>query len=173
MACLVATLLEYAEEQKNSWTLDEVGMLNFVRPAVMTALAEGGRKQPPPRAGDHDEQRLGVMRDIRAVLGFVTEGGEQVRMVLSQTNQAANDHMDTQTTEEGTGWQSLFGPQTQADAGPWRPPLTTEQWPGSLPSTGDEAPPTPWPTDDELVAAMEAYEFQNRATDLFFFFPRA
>ena len=159
MACLVATLLEYAEEQKNSWTLDEVGMLNFVRPAVMTALAEGGRKQPPPRAGDHDEQRLGVMRDHPSRLGLRPQKEvNKFAWSCRRRIRRPTDHMDTQTTEEGTGWQSLFGPQTQADAGPWRPPLTTEQWPGSLPSTGDEAPPTPWPTDDELVAAMEAYE---------------
>ena len=101
-------------------------------------------------------------------------------------------HVDTQTTEEGgepgpgdpagdlsgaapgrgpgdpTGDSSGAGPTRQprgdpVDATKWIPPLTLEQWPGSIPTedspqSGPEPPVSP--TDDDLVQALEDYERQ-------------
>ena len=97
---------------------------------------------------------------------FVPAGGEQMRQLLAailvwrQQTRGESIAVDTQTTDAGgDGSQPAAGVQPD-DA--WVPPVGTEQWTGSIPSSSVQ-PASPdgdpfEPTDADLVQALEEFE---------------
>ena len=107
-----------------------------------------------------------LLRNVRAVGNFVQHGGEEIRQLgaavavwlQAHTLQGETIHVDTQTTDAGEE------PQAAGDAARWVPPMNAEQWQGSIP-TPDRGPDSQseeplFPTDEELVGALEEYERQ-------------
>ena len=144
-----------------------VGLLlqDIVHPADVVALEEGAQEPPAPPVGSPDEQVDLLLRNARAVMHFVPVGGEQMRQLLAavlvwkQQAGGASIEVDTQTTDAG---EHQGQPATQPSAGPWIPPLNTEQWTGSLPSPTLQSS-TPEgdrfePTDEDLLQALEEFE---------------
>ena len=158
---VVDNLVQEAEE-----LLDEEGMLDYVHPADVVALEEGGQEAPPPPQGGPLEQVDLLLRNVKAVMNFVPVGGAQVRQLLAavlvwkQQHGGGSIAVDTQTTDAGEDGQPQ-APEA-APTGGWIPTLDAEQWPGSVPST-DVPQDTPEgdpfePTDEDLVQALEEYE---------------
>ncbi|CAE7246599.1 Xrn2 [Symbiodinium sp. CCMP2592] len=175
-------LLEEAEQLH-----EELGVLNFVHPADVRGLDEGGVETPPCRQGAVGDQLRAIVRDLRGIVPFLAEDGEQVTAALAAVTAIMDNpiEVDTQTTEGGSQGMTLFGPTESADhmgeerptpfsqqaTVPWVPPLHMEQWNGSIPEDdrGDMGPSQPTeptegePTDAELVAIMEDLERQEEA----------
>ena len=158
---VVDTLVQEAEE-----LLDEEGLLDYVHPADVVALEEGGQEAPPPLQGGPQDQVDTLLRNVKAVMNFVPVGGAQVRQLLAailvwkQQHGEGSIAVDTQTTEAGEEGQ----PQVpdEAPTGGWIPPLDADQWPGSIPSSDvqrDSPEGDPFgPTDEDLMQALEEYE---------------
>ena len=146
--------------------LEEESQLDFVHPADVVALDEGGQEAPPIPQGEPMAQTDLLLRNIRAVMNFVPAGGAQVTQLLAailvwkQQHGGESIAVDTQTTDAGGDDSQKIPPAPQT--GPWIPPLTVDQWPGSVP-TSAVTPDTPQgdpfePTDAELVEALEEFE---------------
>ena len=152
----VGVLLEDAEQ-----VVDEAEESNYVHCSDVLALYSGG-EEAPRRPQDHKARLEAILGDIRRSLGFLAarQHAQVVNilamMAMWQTRQGAHQ-VDTQTTDEGDE-------QPEEARSSWQPPMTTEQWPGSLPSSGDNGRDDRstedggGPTDADLVAAMEEYE---------------
>ena len=155
------TLVQEAED-----LLEEESQLDFVHPADVVALAEGGQEAPPLPQGEPLERTDLLLRNIKAVMHFVPAGGAQVTQLLAailvwrQQQGGESIAVDTQTTDAG-GDDSQAAPPA-AQTGTWIPSLTTEQWPSSVPSStapSDSQQGDPFePTDAELVEALEEFE---------------
>ncbi|CAE7933671.1 TOP3B [Symbiodinium necroappetens] len=153
---VITVLVQDAED-----LLEEEGILDYVHPADVVALEEGGQEAQPPPAGGPDEQIDRLLRNARAVMNFVPAGGEQMRQLLAailiwrQQTRGESIAVDTQTTDAaGEGSQPAEGLRP-TDA--WVPPVDTEQWTGSIPSSSVQ-PASPEgdlfePTDADLVQA--------------------
>ncbi|CAE7552733.1 unnamed protein product [Symbiodinium necroappetens] len=161
----VVVLMEDAEQ-----LLEEEGQLDFVHPADVAALSEGAQETPPTPLGSWGQQLDELIRNIGGVMAFVTEGHAEVRQLLAAIQVwRAKDRPDevveieTQTTDQGEG-----APPTD-EVQPWKPPLEVEQWPGSIPSSaneGDTQTSEPgFPTDGDLLDALEEYEQQEQRED--------
>ncbi|CAE7255283.1 TTLL6 [Symbiodinium sp. CCMP2456] len=166
---VVSALLEEAERG-----LREMHMAGYTHSASVLALSEGA-EEAPTRPTDLKARLEAVLGDIREGIGFLTGGHNEVRGLLAiftgwqHAAGAVATTVDTQETEEGGSQANgLFqGGYEVTDAGlqpKWRPRLGMEQWPGSIPSSGDdeeEDQPDPYleePTDDDLIQAMEEFE---------------
>ena len=177
---VLGLVLQEAEE-----LLEEEGLLDYVHPADVLALEEGADERPPQPSGGTEDHLDWLTRNLGAVAHFLGAGQEQLRQFLAAVLVWRQEHhgmpsigVDTQTTaaseEPGPGDPTgdLSGtaqPKPGDPAGdssgtaPWVPPLHLEQWPGSIPTTDDpeSQPGEPsFPTDDELVQALEEYERQ-------------
>ena len=100
---------------------------------------------PPPKPGDPAGDSTGAEGATRAQLKPGDPAGDPT----------------------GTGREAEGG---QAENAKWIPPLTLQQWSGSIPSTdpsqGSEPDDPTFPTDEELVEALEEYERQEEAQRL-------
>ena len=158
---VITVLVQDAED-----LLEEEGILDYVHPADVVALDEGGQEAQPPPVGGPEEQIDLLLRNARAVMHFVPAGGEQMRQLLAailvwrQQTRGESIAVDTQTTDAGGD-----GSQPTAELRPddaWVPPVGTEQWTGSIPSSSVQ-PASPdgdpfEPTDADLVQALEEFE---------------
>ena len=158
----VVFLLEDAEQ-----LLEEEGQLDFVHPADVAALSEGAQEAPPQPLGDWGQQLDMLLRNIRGVMQFVAEGHEEVRQLMAaiQVWRAAERpedivEVDTQTTDGQEGQAQPAAPT------PWCPALDADQWSGSVPTSAHEGETQTsepgFPTDSDLLDALEEYERQER-----------
>ncbi|CAE7022053.1 thrB [Symbiodinium sp. KB8] len=117
--------------------LEESSQLDYVHPADVVALHEGAEEAPAAPEGDFDTRVDLLLRNVQAVAHFVQYGRE--------------------------GSQPQRGAPTDSR---WVPPLSADQWTGSIPTTddsqGEREEEFGGPTDEDLIQAPEEYERQEQ-----------